>query len=106
MSITITNEQVVAVGNLLIDRRRHRVTLAGEPVTLTPVEFKLLLELARDPGRVCLKEQLLRDALGWANAKGATTRTLDSHACRLRKKLGGGYVHNIWGVGYCLRVPL
>jgi DNA-binding response OmpR family regulator len=63
--------------------------------------------LASEPARVFTKEELLRDVWGF-RALGAT-RTLDSHACRLRKKLGAHgdrFVMNVWGVGYRLVDPM
>src|SRR3712207_2823074 len=73
-----------------------RSALAGK-------EYELLLKLASDPTRVFTKEELLRDVWGFRSA--ARTRTLDSHASRLRRKLDDGsraYVVNTWGVGYSL----
>ena len=68
-------------------------------------EYELLLRLARDPERVFTKAELLQEV--WGYRAGARTRTLDSHASRLRRKLraaGGGeeLVENVWGVGYRL----
>ncbi len=76
------------------------VRLDGERVVVSAKEFALLLALAAEPSRVFTKEELLRDVWGF-RAMG-TTRTLDSHACRLRRKLGGAFVVNVWGVGYRL----
>ena len=70
---------------------------------LAAKEFALLRALASSPTRVFTKEELLRDVWGF-RAMG-TTRTLDSHACRLRQKLarsGDRFVINVWGVGYRL----
>ena len=68
-------------------------------------EFELLARLAEDPQRVFPKQELLRDVWGFRSPS-ARTRTLDSHASRLRRKLGtaggGPYVLNVWGVGYRL----
>ena len=75
----------------------------GVPAGALSVLFALLLALAAEPTLVHTKEQLLRDVWGF-RALG-TTRTLDSHACRLRQKLGRDgdrYVINVWGVGYRL----
>ncbi len=71
--------------------------------TLSAKEFALLTALAADPNRVFTKQELLRDVWGWR--VDGTTRTLDSHACRLRQKLGVAgdrFVLNVWGVGYRL----
>ena len=66
-------------------------------------EFSLLCALAADPVRVFTKEELLRDVWGFRSM--GRTRTLDSHASRLRRKLdpdNGRFVINVWGVGYRL----
>jgi DNA-binding response OmpR family regulator len=93
---------VVRVGDLTIDPDARVVRLAGRPLRLSAKEFALLLTLAEDPTRVFGKQQLLRDVWGFASP--GYTRTLDAHACRLRKKLGGGrpWVLNVRGVGYRL----
>jgi DNA-binding response OmpR family regulator len=76
-------------------------------VPLSSKEFSLLVTLARDPGRVFRRAELMATVWGWSDG-GATaqrTRTLDSHASRLRRKLaahGALYVVNVWGVGYRL----
>ncbi len=91
------------VGPLELDPASREVTLGGEPVVLAAKEWALLRALAADPTRVFTKEELLRDVWGF-RAMGHT-RTLDSHACRLRQKLGragGRWVINVWGVGYRL----
>jgi DNA-binding response OmpR family regulator len=93
----------VRVGELEIDPAGRVAVLRGRRVELSSKEFALLLALAAEPTLVHTKEQLLRDVWGF-RALG-TTRTLDSHACRLRKKLGRDgdrYVINVWGVGYRL----
>jgi DNA-binding response OmpR family regulator len=67
------------------------------------MEFSLLVALASDPTRVFTKRELLRDI--WGFREPARTCTLDSHACRLRRKLaahGAHAVTNLWGVGYRL----
>lgn len=88
----------------MIDRVTRRVTVDDRPATLAGKEYELLLRLASDPTRVFTKEELLRDVWGFRSL--GRTRTLDSHASRLRRKLGTGrrgpYVVNVWGVGYRL----
>ncbi len=90
----------MSAGDVEIDRPTRRVTVAGRRVVLPTKEYELLLKLASDPQRVFTKDELLRDVWGFRSA--GRTRTLDSHASRLRRRLGGGYVRNVWGVGYCL----
>jgi len=91
------------VGTLELDPGSRDVHVRGARVTLSQKEYALLLQLAADPTRVYTKAELLRDVWGF-RALGAT-RTLDSHACRLRQKLsarGDRFVVNVWGVGYRL----
>jgi DNA-binding response OmpR family regulator len=92
---------LLRVGGLEIDPASREVRLDGERVAVSAKEFALLLALAAEPSRVFTKEELLRDVWGFRSM--GATRTLDSHACRLRRKLGsGGFVVNVWGVGYRL----
>ena len=92
------------VGELVIDRGVRRVIVAGAPVSLAAKEFELLAKLATEPFRVYTKEELLREV--WDFRSLGRTRTLDSHASRLRRKLAQAsetpYVLNVWGVGYRL----
>jgi DNA-binding response OmpR family regulator len=94
------------VGDLEIDPQSHSVKLRGRYIELSPKEFALLRTLASNPTRVFTKEELLREVWGFRAI--AVTRTLDSHASRLRQKLGGDgdrFVLNVWGVGYRLLDP-
>jgi len=98
---------IVRVGTLVIDPITRRVQLDGKPVHLSAKEFSLLQTLAGDPTAVFPKEQLLRDVWGYISM--GNTRTLDAHACRLRKKLAGSarpFVLNLRGVGYRLTEAL
>jgi DNA-binding response OmpR family regulator len=91
------------VGELEIDPASREVLLRGKPIALAQKEFALLRALASEPTRVFTKAELLRDVWGFRSL--GTTRTLDSHACRLRHKLatdGDRFVVNVWGVGYRL----
>jgi DNA-binding response OmpR family regulator len=91
------------VGDLEVDPPARRVLLRGEAVELSQKEFALLRTLATEPTKVWTKEELLRSIWGFRSM--GTTRTLDSHACRLRHKLashGDHFVVNVWGVGYRL----
>jgi DNA-binding response OmpR family regulator len=91
-------------GDLTIDRRTRRVSVRDVLVGLSAKEFDLLAHLAAEPSRVYTKEELLREVWGF-RALGRT-RTLESHASRLRRKLGieagDRFVVNVWGVGYRL----
>lgn len=94
---------LVRIGELEIDPVSREVRVGGARAALSSKEFALLLALAAQPTRVFTKEELLRDVWGYRSM--GRTRTLDSHACRLRTKLavgGARYVVNVWGVGYRL----
>ncbi|HEV7483423.1 MAG TPA: response regulator transcription factor [Solirubrobacterales bacterium] len=96
-------EGPIRVGELIVDPVRRRVMLGGREVALAKKEFTLLRVLASDPTRVFPKEDLLRDVWGYRSP--GKTRTLDSHASRLRRKLDpehSRYVVNCWGIGYRL----
>ena len=94
---------VLRVGELTIDPATRSVRLAGAPVHLSAKEFALLHALAVEPTRVLSKAELLRDV--WGYLAMGNTRTVDAHACRLRKKLSASsrqWVLNVRGVGYRL----
>lgn len=85
---------------LSVEPRRHAARLQGQPLELSPREFRLLLELARDPGTVLAKGVLaqrmepLGDPLDFA--------TLEVHVSNLRRKIGAARIHTVRGVGYML----
>lgn len=95
---------LVEVDCVTVDHRSRQVRVYGLPVRLSAREFELAAKLASDPRRVFTKAELLRDV--WAIRGGIRTRTVDSHASRLRRKLhdagAEGFVVNAWGVGYRL----
>ena len=96
--------RAIEYGALRIDTTAHRVTFGETPVGLRRQEYALLVHLARDPARVYTKDELLRDVWGFRSR--CTTRTLASHASRLRRALAragaDGWVSVTWGVGYRL----
>lgn len=97
--------EIVEAGPLHIDVRTRDVRVEGKRVLLAQKEYELLLRLAREPERVFTKAELLHDV--WHYRASARTRTLDSHASRLRRKLRVArprvtLVENVWGVGYRL----
>jgi DNA-binding response OmpR family regulator len=98
--------RILTVGALRIDVAAREARLRGQPVDVSATEFALLCKLASDPTRVFTKDELGREV--W-HRRLVGSRTLDSHACRLRAKLnrdGEQFVQNIWGVGYRLASPV
>lgn len=93
-------EAPMEAGLLVLDRARHKVTVGGDEVPLTALEFKLLSALLSRRGRVQSRERLLEDV--WEMNPDVTTRTVDTHVKRLREKLGpaSAYVETVRGVGY------
>jgi len=94
----------LCVGPLLVDTSSRAVLLHDQPISLRPREYALLLHLAHEPTRVFAKHDLLRAIWGFQSLP--ATRTLDSHACRLRAKLASRsrerWVLSVRGVGYRL----
>jgi DNA-binding response OmpR family regulator len=91
------------VGDIVVDPDRRRAWVAGRSLQLSKKEFSLLRVLASDPHRVFSKRELLAEVWGYRTP--TKTRTLDSHASRLRRKLDpetARFVINCWGVGYRL----
>lgn len=91
----------LTVGEVVLDVATRRVERAGVEVHLTPTEFDLLAFLARRPGHVFTREQLLADVWGYRDGSGA--RTVDSHVRALRRKLGAEIIRTVHGVGYATR---
>jgi two-component system phosphate regulon response regulator PhoB len=100
-----TSGDKLTIGPLDIDTAAHVVRVSGEPVELTPTEFKLLLTLAERRGRVQARALLLQTV--WDAAPDIQTRTVDMHVQRLRAKLGvaGDLIETVRGFGYRLRAP-
>ena len=93
--------RVLRAGPVVIDVRSREVRVSGRPVELSDKEYRLLVTLAGEPTRVFTREELMRGV--WGLQTFGRTRTLDSHASRLRRKLRGDgdekLVVNVWGVG-------
>lgn len=100
-------DEVYRVGDLVVDDGRHVITAHGRPVEATPTEYRILLMLARRPGRPISKEQLLRDVWGPEYVgDGHERRMVEVHVSRLRRKLesaGGPAIDTVRGAGYVLR---
>ena len=90
-------------GDLAIDQERHEVTLLGQPVGLTALEYALLTTLAAHPGRVFTRDQLLEQV--WGTDYFGDDHVVDVHIANLRKKLGDeptapAYIETVRGAGY------
>ena len=100
-----SDKPVTEVGPVRIDLDAHRAWVRGEPLDLTPLEFKLLSTLVSRAGRVQSRERLLADV--WEMSSELETRTVDTHVKRLREKLGPArdMLETVRGVGYRLLDP-
>jgi DNA-binding response OmpR family regulator len=92
--------------DLTVDSARRRVTRDGEELALTPLEFEILVTLARNPGVVLSREDLMDRVWGYRDYAGG--RVVDSHVARIRRKLGDDsaepkYIRTVHGVGYAFR---
>jgi DNA-binding response OmpR family regulator len=91
---------------LTVDTQRRRAILDGDEVGLTPLEFEILVTLARDPGVVLSREQLMDRVWGYRDYAGG--RVVDSHVARIRRKLKEDgaeprFIRTVHGVGYAFR---
>ncbi len=105
---SVDDPRQLTVGALSIDIARHEVTMAGERVELTPKEFDLLVALARRPGAVVRRSELIDEV--WGDTAKRRSRTLDVHIGRLRSKLEQDPQHprlivTVAGVGYRMEAP-
>jgi len=94
---------------LAIDPNRRRVSVDDEEIGLTPLEFEILLALARDPGVVLSRDQLMDSVWGYRDYAGG--RVVDSHVARIRRKLGEDgneprFIRTVHGVGYAFQERL
>ncbi len=98
--------KLLRVGQVQLDITGHTVTVAEQPVSLSPTEFDLLKQLMASPGQAFTRADLIETALGYDYV--GTERTIDSHIKNLRKKIGvaendPAYIETVFGVGYRLR---
>src|SRR5690606_16984599 len=103
-----TPDNLIRIGELVIDPEGYTVTRNGEPIHLTATEFKLLLVMAQNPRRVCTRMQLMDRVHGYAFE--GYERTIDAHIKNLRQKIEPNprqpqYIVTVFGVGYKLEVP-
>ncbi|MEO0020194.1 MAG: response regulator [candidate division WOR-3 bacterium] len=98
--MSLADEKITLGGIVKIDPQRHEVEVDGKRIDLTTTEFRLLLILAKRPGWVFTRNQILDEL--WGEEKAVLDRTVDVHIKHLRAKLGkaGNLIRNIRGVGY------
>jgi DNA-binding response OmpR family regulator len=105
---TRRGRQLLRAGPVEIDVRARTVRVSGRLVELSGTEYRLLVTLANEPSRLFTREELMRSV--WGMETFGRSRTLDSHAHRLRHKLRHGHdvklLVNVWGVGYRLCDPV
>jgi len=103
----VADRDQLRVGDLVVNTLSKQVTVAGVLVPVSVKEFQLLATLAADPNRVFSKRELLETV--WEFKSPGRTRTLDSHASRLRQKLAvvsdRRWIVNVWGHGYRVAAP-
>ena len=93
-------EPAIEIGELVVDLAARRVSVRGEEVHLTPIEFDLLRTLVRNRGRLLTHRTLLTTV--WGPAYASDTATLRTHIANLRRKIGDGHIRTDPGVGYRL----
>ena len=96
-------DEVSAATGLVVDRERHRASLNGQALALTPVEFSLLSALIAQPGRVFTRDQLMN--VMYADYRVVGDRAVDAHIKNLRRKLlqiepGREFIESVYAVGY------
>src|SRR3990170_4120328 len=99
----VSSAEVIRVGDVALDVPRMRVTVGGRPADVTPTEFQLLAALARQPGRIFTRAQLLDAVRGVAFE--SYERAIDAHVKNIRRKIEPDpheprYVLTVYGVGY------
>lgn len=105
-SVNPQNENIINIGNIVIDNNKYEVSKKGETIELTLREFKLLQTLAKNKGNLVSREVLIKEVWGHANAN--DSRTLDVHIRKLRKKLEENdkypeYIETVRGLGYMIK---
>jgi DNA-binding response OmpR family regulator len=90
-------------GSLEIDPQQARASLAGNPLDLTPREFSILFELARQGGRVLRRESLVQRV--WPDEAEPSSGALEFQIHSLRRKLGADAIRTVRGVGYLMPKP-
>lgn len=99
----VDDAEVLKLGKMVVDSGRWEVAISGKPVPLTTIEFRILRAMARRPGRVLSREELISQS--HADDAAVIDRTIDVHVASLRRKLGrmGNRIETVRGIGYRIR---
>lgn len=94
------DNNLITIENLVIDKKRHKVTVEGEEILLTAREFDILYLLASNRGQVFSSEEIFEKV--WKEKYYQSNNTIMVHMSRLREKIkkGNNIIHTVWGVGY------
>ena len=92
------NEQIVAIGDLIIDRERYIINISGKEIILPKKEFELLSLLVSKPDKVFTREEIYNRV--WGDQVVVGDRTIDVHIRKLREKIGSDQIKTLKGIGY------
>lgn len=96
--VVASNENMITIGNIIIDRERYMITVQGEEMILPRKEFELLSLLASKPGKVFTREEIYTSV--WGEQVIVGDRTIDVHIRKLREKIGENHIKTLKGIGY------
>lgn len=94
----VTNDSMITIGELIIDRERYMITTQGKEMVLPRKEFELLSLLASKPGKVFTREEIYSSV--WGEQVIVGDRTIDVHIRKLREKIGDQHIRTLKGIGY------
>lgn len=102
--VSATEEEVIDIGGIVVDKAAHQVKVDGEAIDLSFKEFELLTYFITNKGVALSRERILNNV--WNYDYFGDARTIDTHVKKLRSKMGekGNYIKTIWGMGYKFEV--
>lgn len=102
--VSATEEEVIDIGGIVVDKAAHQVKVDGEAIDLSFKEFELLTYFISNKGVALSRERILNNV--WNYDYFGDARTIDTHVKKLRSKMGekGNYIKTIWGMGYKFEV--
>ncbi len=101
---TVSEEETIEIGGILLDKAAHQVKIDGQEIELSFKEFELLTYFVTNQGVALSREKILNNV--WNYDYFGDARTIDTHVKKLRSKMGlkGDYIKTIWGLGYKFEV--